>query len=441
MPKKVTKGKFNAGEKKHRRKRRQESFAIYVHKVLKQVHPETGISSRAMSVMNSLMFDVFERIATSASELNHHTNSKTVTSRDIQTSVRLNLPGELCKHAVSEGTKAVTKYMSSAREKEPVPRIGVYRTKPEKPVKRPVPSEEPERLREAKEAKPSPAIVSGGKPRRKRSPTPEREIPEKHPPKAPEIPRGKEREKEVREEEEEEYRTPEVSPEPTSQSLLPQQPMELVPSALLDTHPASQRQTAVVPPRVLSQEEKERAGEKPQEKVPPTPQKREYGRRRLEVKSQPLPSKPEEEQAFRKEVSEPPVGKEPPPRRGVPRKEAKPERLAPPPPPPPQPQSQTIPIEYEAPREPSTQVVPVDFGIQSQEALVEDISNLGKDIRTSTSLEATPVKRVGNVKDADAVQVTVEKTTTTKTAAVIPSSRISPRLASLAGFRREQRQP
>merc|ERR1711964_678641 len=37
----------------------------------------------------------------------------TISSREIQTSVRLILPGELAKHAVSEGTKAVTKYSSS----------------------------------------------------------------------------------------------------------------------------------------------------------------------------------------------------------------------------------------------------------------------------------------------------------------------------------------
>ena len=36
-----------------------------------------------------------------------------ITRREIQTSVRLILPGELAKHAVSEGTKAVTKYNSS----------------------------------------------------------------------------------------------------------------------------------------------------------------------------------------------------------------------------------------------------------------------------------------------------------------------------------------
>uniref|UniRef100_A0A2K6G8L3 Histone H2B n=1 Tax=Propithecus coquereli TaxID=379532 RepID=A0A2K6G8L3_PROCO len=37
----------------------------------------------------------------------------TITSREIKRAVRLLLPGELAKHAVSEGTKAVTKYTSS----------------------------------------------------------------------------------------------------------------------------------------------------------------------------------------------------------------------------------------------------------------------------------------------------------------------------------------
>ena len=38
----------------------------------------------------------------------------TLSSREIQTAVRLILPGELAKHAVSEGTEAVIKYTSNA---------------------------------------------------------------------------------------------------------------------------------------------------------------------------------------------------------------------------------------------------------------------------------------------------------------------------------------
>ena len=101
------------GDKKKKKQKRKESYAIYIYKVLKQVHPDTGVSSKAMSIMNSFVNDIFERIAAEASRLAHYNKRSTITSREIQTAVRLLLPGELAKHAVSEGTKAVTKYTSS----------------------------------------------------------------------------------------------------------------------------------------------------------------------------------------------------------------------------------------------------------------------------------------------------------------------------------------
>lgn len=59
--------------------------------------------------MNSFINDIFERIATEAGKLATYNKKATLSSREIQTAVRLMLPGELAKHAVSEGTKAVTK--------------------------------------------------------------------------------------------------------------------------------------------------------------------------------------------------------------------------------------------------------------------------------------------------------------------------------------------
>ena len=95
------------------RKSKSETYKIYIYKVLKQVHPDTGISSKAMSIMNSFINDIFEKIATEAAKLARYNKKPTVTSREIQTAVRLILPGELAKHAVSEGTKAVTKFTSA----------------------------------------------------------------------------------------------------------------------------------------------------------------------------------------------------------------------------------------------------------------------------------------------------------------------------------------
>uniref|UniRef100_A0A3B4GC49 Histone H2B n=1 Tax=Pundamilia nyererei TaxID=303518 RepID=A0A3B4GC49_9CICH len=107
------KGKSSTEKKAKRKAKRRETYAMYIYKVLKQVHPDTGISSRAMSIMNSFVNDLFERIATEASRLAQYNKRSTITSREVQTAVRLLLPGELAKHAVSEGTKAVTKYTSS----------------------------------------------------------------------------------------------------------------------------------------------------------------------------------------------------------------------------------------------------------------------------------------------------------------------------------------
>lgn len=123
----------------------------YQSTVLKQVHPDTGISTRAMSILNSFVNGIFHSwkpfrsieyilihsrylrarrdrgfearclqqeidhliegdpdfVSGALSTIRIYTNSFS--------SVRLILPGELAKHAVSEGTKAVTKYSSSAK--------------------------------------------------------------------------------------------------------------------------------------------------------------------------------------------------------------------------------------------------------------------------------------------------------------------------------------
>ena len=113
MPPKKTPSKKKTEGGKKKSKKRTESYSMYIYKVLKQVHPDTGISRRAMSIMNSFVYDTFERIAAEAIRLSRYNGKKTLSSREIQTSVRLMLPGELSKHAVSEGTKAVTKYTSS----------------------------------------------------------------------------------------------------------------------------------------------------------------------------------------------------------------------------------------------------------------------------------------------------------------------------------------
>eukprot|EP00931_Biecheleriopsis_adriatica_P122991 TRINITY_DN98046_c0_g1_i1.p1 TRINITY_DN98046_c0_g1~~TRINITY_DN98046_c0_g1_i1.p1 ORF type:complete len:163 (-),score=32.07 TRINITY_DN98046_c0_g1_i1:190-615(-) len=96
--------------RKGRKRKAIQSYNSYIWKVLQQVHPHCGISKRGMNIMNSFMNDIFDRMATESTRLLRTMSRKTLSAREIQTSVRLLLPGELAKHAVSEGTKAVNKY-------------------------------------------------------------------------------------------------------------------------------------------------------------------------------------------------------------------------------------------------------------------------------------------------------------------------------------------
>eukprot|EP00919_Chromeraceae_sp_WS-2016_P009176 GHVR01021575.1.p1 GENE.GHVR01021575.1~~GHVR01021575.1.p1 ORF type:complete len:124 (+),score=13.47 GHVR01021575.1:73-444(+) len=112
VEKKVVAPKTAKKDGKKRRHKRTESFGIYIYKVLKQVHPDTGISKKSMSIMNSFVNDTFEKIAVEAGKLCKYTKKETLSSREVQSAIRLVLPGELAKHAISEGTKAVTKFTS-----------------------------------------------------------------------------------------------------------------------------------------------------------------------------------------------------------------------------------------------------------------------------------------------------------------------------------------
>ncbi|XP_078419407.1 histone H2B type 1-L-like [Cetorhinus maximus] len=90
--------------KKHRKSRKQ-SYYTYMCRMLTQVHPSTR--------MNSFIVNIFEHIASEASCLIPYNKRRTISAREIQGTVCLMLPGELAKHAVSKGTKAITKYTNS----------------------------------------------------------------------------------------------------------------------------------------------------------------------------------------------------------------------------------------------------------------------------------------------------------------------------------------
>ncbi|XAR60051.1 hypothetical protein NMG60_11033283 [Bertholletia excelsa] len=119
--KRVRAGEGGGDKKKRRRGTRQrgarEGYKRYVYRVMKQVHPDMGISAKAMTVLNNFMSDMFERLAAEAATLSRYTEKTTLSAREVQGAVRLVLPGELGKHAVAEGAKAVANYLASVTQK------------------------------------------------------------------------------------------------------------------------------------------------------------------------------------------------------------------------------------------------------------------------------------------------------------------------------------
>ncbi|KAJ9553653.1 hypothetical protein OSB04_017698 [Centaurea solstitialis] len=102
-----------SSKKIKKKKKPSESYKTYIFKVLKEVHGDIEISNKAMEIMNSFVNDMFEKIAQEASKLAKYNKRNTMSSRDIETAVKLVLDGNLAKHAVHQGNKAIENFKES----------------------------------------------------------------------------------------------------------------------------------------------------------------------------------------------------------------------------------------------------------------------------------------------------------------------------------------
>ncbi|XP_025839558.1 histone H2B subacrosomal variant-like [Vulpes vulpes] len=89
------------------------NYSLYVNRVLKEVVPQRGISSRTLDIMNTLINDIFELISMEACSLMCFRNRCTLTPEDLQKAVYLVLPTKLAKYAVAFGSEAVQRYVHS----------------------------------------------------------------------------------------------------------------------------------------------------------------------------------------------------------------------------------------------------------------------------------------------------------------------------------------
>jgi len=99
------------------------NFSIYIKKILTQVHPDLKLSKEVKIFMNDLLATFLNQFIHDTVILMDHNRSKTLSSRDVQSTVRLFFVGTIAKHAVSEGTKVVTKFVSFVKKQKQKKRI------------------------------------------------------------------------------------------------------------------------------------------------------------------------------------------------------------------------------------------------------------------------------------------------------------------------------
>lgn len=112
---KVTKLPVEGGAaSKKKAPRSTQSFGTYIYRVLKELHPDTGLSSRSVAVFDNLIKDIIDRLQDEAETVMRHGKTHTLTDKHVASAAILLLRGEMAKHAVAEGTKAVVNYNSSS---------------------------------------------------------------------------------------------------------------------------------------------------------------------------------------------------------------------------------------------------------------------------------------------------------------------------------------
>jgi histone H3/H4 len=96
-------------------------FTLQIVELSKVQHPSMKeIDEDALVMLNQLTNIFIEKIMNAANILVKSNGNKTLDSRDIQTAVRLALPGELARHSVKAATTYITKHdaITAAVEEE-----------------------------------------------------------------------------------------------------------------------------------------------------------------------------------------------------------------------------------------------------------------------------------------------------------------------------------
>ncbi len=85
------------------------SFQTYIFRVMKETKTEMNVSKKSMSMMTSIIDTLFEKLMEEARRLLLFSKKQTLSSREIETAIKIIFPGELCKLAIQYGRDCLRK--------------------------------------------------------------------------------------------------------------------------------------------------------------------------------------------------------------------------------------------------------------------------------------------------------------------------------------------
>eukprot|EP01063_Lacrimia_lanifica_P008576 TRINITY_DN15653_c0_g3_i1.p2 TRINITY_DN15653_c0_g3~~TRINITY_DN15653_c0_g3_i1.p2 ORF type:complete len:140 (+),score=47.92 TRINITY_DN15653_c0_g3_i1:67-486(+) len=99
-------------------KKRERTFKGYIHKLLRAKKPKKAITAKGMLIMNAFVTDLFERLAAEAARLSEHAGVKTLSSKVMIAAVKMQLPEEMAKQALTQAAKNVGLYARRIKQKK-----------------------------------------------------------------------------------------------------------------------------------------------------------------------------------------------------------------------------------------------------------------------------------------------------------------------------------
>lgn len=96
-------------KKRRRRQGPDATYGVYTRRIAGQQHPTLSIGSNALSEVNGVIANVISNLTHKSADMAKAARKSTLSSKHVQAAVRVSMPVEMAKYAVSSGTKAVSR--------------------------------------------------------------------------------------------------------------------------------------------------------------------------------------------------------------------------------------------------------------------------------------------------------------------------------------------